>query len=192
MCKHLAILTNLALVCEKFHSPLLLLPLCTQHLSHWSLPGDSSRGKYSRAFTPSQNSEFCTITLPPKQANTQRMRLKIRSNPKVGDVGQLPIATLRSEVEWIFSHRYSLYTVSSICVRVGTRKSNSCSHSSSVRSNCSTKFKNTINLPQWIFVKTSEWRVFNLESLVPGRPQKASFSKTISLIGVIRFLARKR
>ena len=141
MCKHLAVLTNLALVCEKFHSPLLLLPLSTQHLSHWSLPGDSGRGKYSRAFSPSQNSEFCTITFPPKQANTQRMQLKIRSNPKVGDVGQQPIATLRSEVKRIFSHQYSLYTVSSICVRVGTRKSGSGSHSSSVRSNCSAKLK---------------------------------------------------
>ena len=57
---------------------------------------------------------------------------------------------------------------------------------------CSAKFKNTINLPQLISVKASEWRFFNLESLVPGRPQNASFSKIISLIGVSRFLDRKR
>ena len=68
------------------------------------------------------------------------------------------------------------YTFSSVCVRVGTKKSNSCSHCSSVRSNCSAKFKSTINLPHQS--SPSEWRFFNLESLVPGRPQIASFSKT--------------
>lgn len=40
-----------------------------------------------------QNSEFRTITLLPQQANEQRMRLKMCSNPGEGEGGQQPITS---------------------------------------------------------------------------------------------------
>ena len=53
-----------------------------------NLRDDLGRDICSTVFSPSQNSEFRTITLPPQQARTQRMRSKIRSNPKEGEGGQ--------------------------------------------------------------------------------------------------------
>ena len=49
-----------------------------------------------------KNSESCTITLPPQQASTQRIRLKIRSIPKVEDGGQQPIALITSQCSRLY------------------------------------------------------------------------------------------
>ena len=95
--KHLADSTNLGLVYAISCSFLSLWLLCKQHLNHRNLRVDLGRDKCWSVFSPSQNSEFCTITLPPQQANKQRMRLKMCSNPKVDEGGQHPITGDRYE-----------------------------------------------------------------------------------------------
>ena len=68
------------------------------------------------------------MTLPPQQANTQRMRFKFFSNQKVDEGGQQPIAGVyfngRSPND-CFSHGAHLYSYSQVWLRVGTRKWNS-------------------------------------------------------------------
>ena len=81
----------------------ILLSFYWQHLQHWNLRGDLGRSKrWLVFFSPSQNSESCTITLPPQQASTQRIRLKIRSIPKVEDGGQQPIALITSQCSRLY------------------------------------------------------------------------------------------
>ena len=70
-----------------------------------------------QCFSPSQNS--------PQQANTQRMRLKMCSNPKVDEGGQHPITDDHyegSKPNEFCSLSVHLYSYSRIWVRVGTRK----------------------------------------------------------------------
>ena len=69
---------------------------------------------------------------------------------------------------------------------MGTRKSNSCSHSSLVSPNVSTKFKKDHPAVE----KTSEWRAFNLSSIDAGSSQNFSLREGISLEGT--FLAMRR
>ena len=148
-----------SLVLERIFSRIRVVfswPLGTQHLNHRNLRVDLGRDKCWIAFSPSQNSEFWTITLPPQQAKTTRMRLKMRSNTREGEDGQQPITSDHCEGQHLTDFSFCcahLYSYSCIWLRVGTRKSNSCSHSSSVSPSCSTKFKNTNNLPQWTSVK---------------------------------------
>ena len=63
------------------------------------------------------------------------MRLKMRSNAREGEDGQQPIVDDRYECSnpnEFFSPGVYLYSYSRIRVRVGTRKLNNSSHSSSV------------------------------------------------------------
>ena len=116
------------------------------------------------------------------------MRLKMRSNTREGEDGQQPITSDYCEGQHltdISSYCIHLYSYSCIWLRVGTRKSNSCSHSSSVSPSCSTKFKKTTNRPQLISEKTSEWRAFNLSSIDPGSSQNFSLRDVISFEGIL-------
>ena len=142
--KHLVDSTNLGLVYALSCSFLSLWLLCKQHLNHGNLRVDLVRDKCWSVFSPSQSSEFCTTTLPPQQANAQRMRLKMYSNPKVDKGGQHPITDDHYE-SWkpneFFSLGVHLYSYSRIWV-----KWNNSSHSSSVKrpirlTQCCTQFK---------------------------------------------------
>ena len=111
----------------------------------------------------------CTINLPPQQANTQWMRLKMCSNPKVYEGGQHPITNDRHDGSKPNDFTsLGVYRYSWIWVRVGTRKWNNSSHSSSVNPSWSA-LKNTTSSPQFTFEKTSEWRSFSFSRLEPGK-----------------------
>ena len=100
------------------------------------------------------------------------MRLKMCSNPNVDEGVQHPVTNDRyegSKQNDFFSLDVYLYSYSRIWVRVGTRKWNNSSHSSSVNTSRSAKFKNTTNRPQFTFEKTSEWSSFNFSRLEPGK-----------------------
>ena len=93
------------LVCEIFYSFRLLCLLCIQHLNHRNLPDDLDRDKFWPVFSTPQNSELFTMTLPPQQAKTQRMRLKTSLNPNEDEDGNNPLQLCllpRPKLEQIF------------------------------------------------------------------------------------------
>ena len=117
------------------------------------------------------------------------------SNPKMDKWGQHPITGdlyEGSNPNDIFSLGVDLYSYSRIWVRVGTKKWNNSSHSSSVNASWSAKFKNTTNRPQFTFEKTSGWSSFNFSRLEPGRSLNLCWSSSISLEGTFNVLACAR
>ena len=153
---------------------------------------DLGRDKCWSVFSPSKNSELCTTTLTPQQANTQRVRLKICSNPKVDEGGQHPITDDHYEglkSYDFFSLGVHLYSYSRIWMRVGKRKWNNSSHSFSVNASWSAKLKNTTNRPQFTIEKPSEWSSFNVSRFAPGRSLNFCLSSSISLEDTFNVLA---
>ena len=117
------------------------------------------------------------------------------SKPKVDDGGQQPITSVFlndqrcNDFSLPGAH---LYNYSRIWVRVGTRKWNSSSHSSSVSPSWSAKLKNSTNRPQFTLEKSSEWICFNFLRFEPGSLKKVSLSFSISLVDIVKFFAVKR
>ena len=99
------------------------------------------------------------------------MRLKMCSKPKVDDGGHQPITSVYLNGKRCNDFSLPgapLYSYCGIWVRVGTRRWNSSSHSSSVNPSWSAKFKNTTNRPQFTLEKSSEWSCFNFSRFGPG------------------------
>ena len=84
----------------------------------------------------------------------------------------------------------NIYSVTRL--RVGSKKSYNCVHSSSVNPSCSTKYKNIKNLPQLISEKTSLCRFISLEMVDRGKAQNCFLRDTISCEGKVRVLPTKR
>ena len=166
---------------------------CTQHLNHRNSRVDFGRDKCWTVFSPSQNSEFWTITWPLQQAKTTRMRLKMRSNTREGEDGQQPITSDYCKGQHLtdFSSCCThLYSYSCIWLRVGTRKWNSCSILSQSILMSPRNLKRPPIGPQLISENTSEWRAFNLSSIDPGSSQNFSRTEVISFEGIL--LATRR
>ena len=117
------------------------------------------------------------------------------SKPKVDDGGQQPITSVYLNGKRCNDFSLPgapLYSYCRIWVRVGTRRWNSSSHSSSVNPSWSAKFKNTTNRPQFTLEKSSEWSCFNFSRFEPGSLKKFSLSFSIALVDIVKFFAVKR
>ena len=154
--------------------------LCKQHPNHWNLRVDLGRDNCWSVFSLSQNSEFCTTTLPPQLANTQWMQLKMCWNPKVDKGGQHPITDdlyEGSNPNDLFSLGVYLYSYSRICVRVGMRKLKNSSHSSSVNATILDKTVEKIAYLGGIFSKLRSQPILPsplpLEAVLLGLQKKA-------------------